>query len=196
MNPNSYGREQVVKIINSVLARVESGTEGRLEIFRELKHLQKIIEDARKEIGLARAGDIRATHIPTATDELDAVVAATAEATGVIMDACDVIGEQATLLSGDLGETLTAEVTKIYEACSFQDITGQRIKKVVSTLATIEEKVNKLVSVLSEKLPVEDQGNGEIIDTREGDARLMNGPQMPDKAITQDDIDKLLSQSE
>jgi chemotaxis protein CheZ len=194
MTSNSYGREQVVKIISSVLSRVESGTDGRLEIFRELKHLQKIIEDARKEIGSARAGDIKAKHIPTATDELDAVVAATAEATGAIMDACDVIGEKAGSLGGEVGDALTAEVTKIYEACSFQDITGQRIKKVVSTLSTIEEKVNKLVSVLSEKLPVEDQGNGEIEDTRVGDAKLMNGPQMPDKAITQDDIDKLLSQ--
>lgn len=194
MSENSYGREQVVKIISSVLSRVESGTDGRLEIFRELKQLQKIIEEARQEIGAARAGDIQSMHIPTATDELDAVVAATAEATGAIMDSCDVIGEKAGIVGGDIGKTLSAEVTKIYEACSFQDITGQRIKKVVSTLSTIEEKVKKLIDVLSDKLPVEVQGGNEEEDTRVGDARLLNGPQMPDKAITQDDIDKLLSQ--
>jgi chemotaxis protein CheZ len=194
MSENSYGREQVVKIISSVLSRVESGTDGRLEIFRELKQLQKIIEEARQEIGAARAGDIQSMHIPTATDELDAVVAATAEATGAIMDSCDIIGEKAGIVGGDIGDALTAEVTKIYEACSFQDITGQRIKKVVSTLSTIEEKVKKLIVVLSEKLPVEVEGGGEAEDTRVGDARLLNGPQMPDKAITQDDIDKLLSQ--
>jgi chemotaxis protein CheZ len=186
-----YGREQVVKIINSVLSRVESGQEGRLSIFRELKTLQKIIEDTRSELGAARATDIKNKHIPTATDELDAVVAATAEATGTIMDSCDVISEKAGIIGGETGDALVAEVTKIYEACSFQDITGQRIKKVVSTLCTIEDKVSALISVLSDKLPVEETG-GEEGDTRVGDARLLNGPQMADKAISQDDIDKLL----
>lgn len=196
MTNTSYGREQVVKIINSVLTRVEAGDSGRLEIYRELKNLQAIIEEAREEIGAARAKDINVTHIPNATDELDAVVVATAEATGVIMDSCDVIGEKAALVGGEIGDSLTAEVTKIYEACSFQDITGQRIKKVVSTLATIEQKVAKLVDVLSEKLPFTDHGDGSVADERSGDAKLMNGPQMSAKAISQDDIDKLLSQTD
>ena len=37
-------------------------------------------------------------------------------------------------------------VTRIYEACSFQDITGQRITKVVTTLKVIEEKVAHIIS--------------------------------------------------
>ena len=190
MSEQGYGRDQVVKIINSVLQKVESGDDGRVAIFRELKQLQKIIDDARAELGAARAGDIKDKHIPTATDELDAVVAATAEATGTIMDACDVIIEKAGE-AGAVGQDITDQVTKIYEACSFQDITGQRITKVVTTLRTIENKVSKLVAVLSEKLPVEMQV-GEEEDTRIGDERLKNGPQMPDKAITQADIDKML----
>ena len=48
--------------------------------------------------------------------------------------------------------------------------------------------------VLSEKLPVDEHGNGGDEDTRVGGARLLNGPQMPDKAVTQDEIDKLLSE--
>jgi chemotaxis protein CheZ len=190
MSEQGYGRDQVVKIINSVLQKVESGDDGRLVIFRELKQLQKIIDDARKELGAARAGDIKDKHIPTATDELDAVVAATAEATGTIMDSCDVIIEKAGE-AGAIGQSITDEVTKIYEACSFQDITGQRITKVVTTLRTIEEKVSKLVAVLSDKLPV-NMDVGEEEDARVGDERLKNGPQMPDKAITQADIDKML----
>jgi chemotaxis protein CheZ len=190
MSEQGYGRDQVVKIINSVLQKVESGDDGRLVIFRELKQLQKIIDDARKELGAARAGDIKDKHIPTATDELDAVVAATAEATGTIMDSCDVIIEKAGE-AGAIGQSIKDEVTKIYEACSFQDITGQRITKVVTTLRTIEEKVSKLVAVLSDKLPVE-MPAGEEEDKRVGDERLKNGPQMPDKAISQADIDKML----
>lgn len=192
-NPEKHGydREQVMQIINSVISKVEAGDTGRLAIFRELKQLKKIIDDARAELGATRATDIKSKHIPTATDELDAVVAATAEATGAIMDSCDVIMEKGGEVGGEAGDAIVGEVTKIYEACSFQDITGQRITKVVTTLHKIEEKVSKLVAVLSEKLPV-DHEDGEEEDTRKGDEKLLNGPQMPDKAITQDDIDKLL----
>ncbi len=189
---DAYGRDQVVKIINSVLQKVESGDDGRTAIFRELKQLQKIIDDARAELGAARAGDINSKHIPTATDELDAVVAATADATGTIMDACDIIGDKAGEVGGANGDAITAAVTSIYEACSFQDITGQRITKVVTTLRTIEDKVSKLVAVLSDKLPIEMQV-GEEEDKRVGDERLKNGPQMAGEAISQADIDKLLS---
>ncbi len=190
---NSYGRDQVIKIISSVLNQVEhTGEISREAIFKELQELRRIIEEARREVGAARPGDIKDKHIPTATDELDAVVNSTAEATGTIMDCCEAIETRASAIGGDHGGALSAEVTKIYEACSFQDITGQRIKKVVSTLKTIEGKVEKLLAVIGQKMPgeeTEDEG-----DKRTGDAALLNGPQMPDKAITQNDIDKLLEQ--
>src|SRR5690606_26207106 len=129
-------------------------------------------------------------HIPNATDELDAVVGATAEATGTIMDACEVVEAIAATLGGETGDALAAEVTKIYEACSFQDITGQRIKKVVTTLQVIETKVDALLGVLADKMPGIEQGAGE--EEGEGDS-LLNGPQLPEKAVTQADIDKLLA---
>ncbi|HBR69980.1 MAG TPA: chemotaxis protein [Rhodospirillaceae bacterium] len=191
-----FKRDQVVKIIKSVINKVEA-VEGveRETIYRELKNLHDIIEEARKEVGAARAGDISGKHIPTATDELDEVVRATAEATGTIMDACDIISTKAAE-AGAPGEAITTEVMKIYEACSFQDITGQRIKKVVSTLTAIEVKVNALMKVLGEKMPgLHAEGDGgDEEDGRVGDARLLNGPQMKDKAISQAEIDKLLSQ--
>lgn len=189
----SYAREQVLQIINSVLAKVENTGGGQAgDIFAELKDLQRIINEARSDIGSMRPADINDKHIPNATDELDAVVEATAEATGTIMDSCDVIQEKADA-AGEAGGAINAEVIKIYEACSFQDITGQRITKVVKTLQTIEEKVGRLVEILGDKLPLEEL-EGEAEDARKGDEKLLNGPQMPDKAITQDDIDALLKE--
>lgn len=193
-NIASYGRDQVVKIINSVLTKVDSASDfSRESIYREMQELMKIIEDARKEVSFSKAGDINSKHIPTATDELDAVVQATADATGRIMDACDEIQQFADAAGGDTASSIAGSVTKIYEACSFQDITGQRITKVVTTLKTIEDKVERLVNVLAQGITVTsastDEGDG-----RTGDAALLNGPQMPDKAISQDDIDKLLAQ--
>jgi len=191
---NSYERDQVVQIISSVISKVEHVEEvSREAIFKELTDLQDIIEESRKEIGIARPMDINDKDIPIATDELDAVVESTAQATGTIMDACDVISEKAMAVGGENGDALMEQVTKIYEACSFQDITGQRITKVVRTLKSIEDKVGKLVSVLGQKLPgFPDEVSGD--DMRTGDAALLNGPQMKDQAISQDEIDKLLEE--
>ncbi len=192
----SYERDQVIKIINSVIQKVEhAGDDANTAIYEELQGLQKIIEDARSAIGATRPDDINAKYIPNATDELDAVVESTAEATGTIMDAAEIIMEKAGAIGGEHGDAITNEVMKIFEACSFQDITGQRITNVVKTLKAIEEKVGKMITIIASRIP----GIGDSSDlppeqdTRTADEKLMNGPQMPDKAITQEDIDKLLS---
>jgi len=192
----SYERDQVIKIINSVIQKVEHSEGATNEaIFQELQGLQKIIEDAREAIGATRPDDISEKHIPTATDELDAVVEATAEATGTIMDSAEVIMEKAGEIGGENGDAITNEVMKIFEACSFQDITGQRITNVVKTLKTIEEKVGKMITIIASRIP----GIGDSTDlppeedVRTEDEKLLNGPQMADKAISQEDIDKLLS---
>lgn len=186
------GRDKVVEIISSVIKKVEEKEDlSRDTIYSELKDLRNLIEQTRRDISETRMNEIAGKHIPSATDELDAVVAATEVATGAIMDGCDALAG----LSGDLpAESQTKvmdEVTKILEACSFQDITGQRITKVVRSLKTIDDKVSSLLKILEEKIPGLPAKEEE--DSREGDARLLNGPQMPDKAISQDDIDKLLA---
>ena len=194
---HEYRRDQVVDIINSVVSRIEhvGGDATGTGIFQELKALQNIIEEARADIGMSRPGDIKDKHIPTATDELDAVVEATAEATGTIMDACDAIQESANEVGGEAAEKIGNEVIRVYEACSFQDITGQRITKVVTTLKKIDEKVSALINVLGEKLPVEDAAAAAAADDEENktlEESLLNGPQSADKAISQEEIDALL----
>jgi len=42
------------------------------------------------------------------------------------------------------------EAMKIFEACSFQDITGQRVTKVVTVLRQIEDRVGKLYRTASD----------------------------------------------
>lgn len=186
------GREKVVEIISSVIRKVEEAEDvSREAIYNQLKSLHQLIEETRRDIGQARMADIGGKHIPLATDELDAVVAATEVATGTIMDSCDALMAQAGSLAPEANTAIVGEVTKILEACSFQDITGQRITKVVRSLKTIDEKVNSLLQILEEKIP--GLPHTEEIDTRTGDARLMNGPQLPDKAVSQEDIDKLLA---
>ena len=198
LEEQSFQRDQVIKIINSVIEKVEhSGDENTAVIYAELQNLQAIIEDAREALGATRPSDISEKHIPTATDELDAVVESTAEATGVIMDSAEAIMEKAGEVGGEQGDTITNEVMKIFEACSFQDITGQRITKVVKTLKDIESKVSNMLEVIASRVPgladIE-EAQPEEKDTRTEDEKLLNGPQMSDQAISQEDIDKLLSE--
>lgn len=184
-------RDKLVKIIGTMLDKVEqASSHTRESMYNELVELKRVIEESKQEITIARPGDIKRKDIPTATDELDAVIAATAQATAEIMDSCDAIQNAAGEIGGEAADKISAEVMKIFESCSFQDITGQRIKKVVTTLRSIEERVERLISLLGDRA-------GNITgddDTRVGDARLLNGPQLPEKAVSQDDIDKLLAE--
>lgn len=186
-------RDKVVRLINSVIARVEQGEEvTRDQIFVELKSLKSIIDQARAELKSANVGDIKGMHIPTATDELDAIVKSTEGATMAIFAGCEAIEKVLPGLSDHHRDGVQAGVTQIYEACSFQDLTGQRINKVVKSIREIEAKVTAILNTLQEK--VGDVDTGTITgDTRTGDAALLNGPQLPGQGISQDDIDKLLA---
>lgn len=192
---HAYKKDDVLKIINSVIEKVGKGGDPSKEsIYRELSELQSIIQETRQGVAPPGASDITDKHIPVATDELDAVIESTAEATGTIMDACEAIEEHAAKIGGDQGDAIATQITKIYEACSFQDITGQRITKVVDALKSIETKVGALMGMLGsgdQSAPAVSQA----ADTEEKtDDDLLNGPQLPGGGISQDDIDKLLEE--
>ncbi len=155
------------------------------DLLAEVEDLARTIANTRAELQRLDAGPFIAGHIPAATDELDAVVAHTASATDVILGACEQLETAAASGQPIDAELVGRATTSIYEACSFQDITGQRIKKVVGTLKAIEQKVGEILKVFG-------QGH-EIIETTVPVESLTNGPQLPGRAMDQSDIDKLLA---
>ena len=116
-------------------------TSQEVSLLSEVEALGRTISAAKADIAALRVDDINVSHIPFATDELDAIVAHTAAATNAILECCETLDEVGPRLSGELAAKLTDVTTRIYEACSFQDITGQRITKVVGALKVIETKV-------------------------------------------------------
>ncbi len=155
------------------------------ELLAEVEDLARTIARTRTDLQQLEAGPFIAGHIPAATDELDAVVAHTASATDVILESCEQL-ESAVASGGVIDADLVSRATtSIYEACSFQDITGQRISKVVATLKAIEQKVGEILQVF---------GQAELGGAEAGPSTsLTNGPQLPGKAMQQADIDALLS---
>jgi chemotaxis protein CheZ len=162
-------------------------------LLREVEELGRTISTAKTEIAALRVHDIADHDIPFATDELDAIVEHTAQATNAILESCEMLDELSGALSGEPGEILQAATTRIYEACSFQDITGQRITKVVTTLKAIEGKVEHIIGTFggaSTKTAPVQPPTGDAV------AELLNGPQLPPNAMDQSDIDKLLASFE
>ncbi len=123
------------------------------------------------------------------------MIGATEEATSRILDATEQIQTAAEALDDPHKSELIDHVTKIFEASNFQDITGQRITRVVKTLQHIETKIGALVGLLGEEVATARQESGEppVADTAPNEENLLNGPQMESEAISQDEIDKLLA---
>ena len=99
----------------------------------DLKALAAYIENARHEIGSIRAEEIAARFIPTASDELSAINQHLEIATDRILDSCEAIEGLFADLPEERSAPIGAAITQIYEACNFQDLTGQQISKVVAT---------------------------------------------------------------
>ena len=181
----------VADVVRAVLTTMRGDlTAPETSLLHEVEDLGQVIANAKAEIEALRVDDISASHIPSATDELDAIVAHTAMATEAILETCEALDGIADRLDAEYAAKLQEATTRIYEACSFQDITGQRITKVVQTLKRIESKVTQIVATfgVAGEMP-----GGEVDFAVETEAALLNGPQLPSLAMDQSDIDRLLA---
>lgn len=196
--PDHAPRSQdgVEEAVRAVLASMTGDvTATEIALLAELEGLGRTVARAKAEIAALGVDDINGSHIPAATDELDAVIEHTAGATNTILDACEGLESLAPSLKAEAREVIEAQVTRIYEACSFQDITGQRIAKVVSALKAIEARIDHVTSVfggaIQQKSP--QPARPAVPDARSEGERLANGPQLPGGGTSQADIDALLA---
>ena len=185
-------REEITEIVHEVVNSLSGDlTIGEFKLFHEVEGLARFIHSAKQQILDIRPDYISLAHIPEATTELDAVVAATANATGIILDHAEELDRLGASLDKETAAKINAAVTAIFEACNFQDITGQRITKVVRTLRFIENKVDSLVKAFGSEFG--DTAAAPAEPEATGDAALLHGPQLPQNANSQDDIDAILA---
>ncbi len=164
----------------------------------EIAQMVRSVAKAKNEIAAIKHPMADDDRVKTASNELDAIVAATESATQRILNANEqienLVREIANFHADDTdvterSEAIANHIIEVLEACNFQDITGQRIQKVVNTLRFIEERILALINIWGIEaftdLPVPDAGAGLT-----EDEQLMNGPQISG-GITQDEIDKL-----
>ena len=153
----------------------------------EFKYIADFISKARDEIADLCPNEIRDQRIPGASLELDAVVKDTEQATESIMS------EAEALLMADNSDNdaykaqVDDAMMRIIEACSFQDLTGQRVNKVVTTLRHIEERVTHFANALG----VEDAQRDETEEEKRSRELMLNGPARNGPETAQSDIDAL-----
>lgn len=127
-------------------------------------------------------------RIPRVGKELDEVVRATEEATNTIMDLAEEIMSADTSDLAAYQANVNDACMKILEACSFQDITRQRVTKVVSTLTFIEERLGPILDAWN---PSDEELGATAEEKPAGDAALFNGPALAGEGVNQHDVDAI-----
>ena len=169
----------------------------------ELDLMKDAITRTKQEIANLHRSENAGKGMRRVAGELDAVVEHTEAATSTILGAVEGIEASANMLRGQRlspgaqphVDAILERVIVAYEACNFQDLTGQRIGKIVGVLKFVEEHLDRmieawsgldsfreLVAVDAPPAPAEDD-----------ESALLNGPRLADDAghVDQSDIDAL-----
>ena len=161
-------------------------------IAAELTAIADEIARLKVEILNLRPNDMKDNQIPEAGRELDAIVEATESATHTIMEAAETIMGAGDMAPGDYQNLVNDKMIEVFEACAFQDITGQRISKVVNTLNMIDERVTSFVERLRITEGDDAPGEESEADRRRRDL-ILHGPQHAGEGVSQDDVDNMLA---
>lgn len=172
--------DEISMEINATSQQIDMTEEGIARRFAEILDIMSAI---------SYHGDGE-TQVNTGV-ELEAVIDDTEQAANKILDAADhiaeMVGEQKEWDNPDKREqllnTIRSDVQNILLACTFQDLTGQRIRKTLENLQLIEERLSGTLDRLGININVDKEKAVETV--AEGKT----------KAQSQDDIDALFAES-
>jgi chemotaxis protein CheZ len=172
----------------------------------EMRQIQTAIQETKKQVVSLHSGATSNVTVNNAAGELGAVVIDTEGATNKILGAAEHIEMLAGVIQSEVsvenknrraGE-IAAEIMSIYEACNFQDLTGQRIARVCETLEFVERKVSRMADIwggLDSLSAIMENEIKAFEDERRalGTHGLAAGPAMAgsNDHVAQDDIDAL-----
>jgi chemotaxis protein CheZ len=161
-------------------------------IYRELRDIADYIVEMKIEIGALQANELKETRIPAAGQQLSAIIESTEAATNSIMECAEAVMAADSSDSKSYKALVDGKMLAIFEACSFQDITGQRIAKVVEALEHIEARVSRFAATMRTK-DLSGFINEEEKSRAERKKRLLlNGPPFEGEGNVQTEIDELL----
>lgn len=172
----------------------------------EIAQMVRSIGKAKTQIAAIKHPMSAEDQMQTASLQLDTIVQTTETATNEIMESVDAIEGTLKQIHGftlddpevqQLIDQASNQLISIIEACSFQDLTGQRINQVVKTLRFIESRILAMIDIWGgleafKDLPIpEDESGGGGEGMSEEEEGLLNGPALGSQGLSQDDIDAL-----
>jgi chemotaxis protein CheZ len=193
IEPRQGDSQRVIETYQAQIGEIQ-------KLKQELDLIQAAINDTKQEIATLHVTGFQGPEMRRVTDELDAIVGGTESATENILNAAEEIDQYANTLSAmvktgqeqDLTRDIRDRIVQIFESCNFQDLTGQRISKVVATLTFIESHIVKMMDIWG-GIDALKAFAPDVVAERTGDAKLLNGPKLDDDPghASQDDIDAL-----
>jgi chemotaxis protein CheZ len=170
-----------------------------LSVEHELVGIQDIIARNKRELS-ALINDGSERRMSRAAGELGAAVEGMETATQKILASAEAIDECARALASaltddyhhGLAQDVQDHVVRVYEACNFQDLAGQRIGKVIATLMMVEEQLAAMIERFQ-------SGGGASRPAAEPHRKyagdLINGPRLDGASghVTQQDIDLMFA---
>ncbi|MGL4635543.1 MAG: hypothetical protein ACRCWF_06165 [Beijerinckiaceae bacterium] len=188
-------RHADTQVLLSALSRIEKSIAihrepTEIDKFRlDVLEMSRAISRTRAEISSIKPeNEAGGGRIVEASGELDSIVAATESATSDILASAEKVQEAAWTMreaGGDPGfcDMLDERATEIYTSCSFQDLTAQRIRKVIDALGFLEKRVNTMIDIWEFAEDAEEENIKQV----DANAGLVRDPSM-----SQADVDFVL----
>ena len=192
--------EENTELNDDLQTQVDEKQRELLRLKDEMWAIYMAIDDTKTQILTIKESGTEGNEISRAAEELSAIVKGTEEATNNILHAAETIeanaGNLVAALSDESQQALACEIQEnvvhVFENCNFQDLTGQRITKVVKTFCFIEARIMKMMDIWGGAEAFMNV-TPEELEARQGDNGLLNGPSLAedDDVATQADIDAL-----
>jgi hypothetical protein len=138
--------------------------------------------------------------VPEMVLQLDVLAYNVQESIQRILDASDVIYRASDSLPKEQGQVIIDANTSILEASNVADLTAQRVRKITHSLEGFSRISTYGLVFFSPILPssyssftIEKGKEGEAGGASTAGDHLLEGPQLPGKSMSQDDIDALFS---
>ena len=167
----------------------ERQTQSMERLRFDLLEMAKAITRTKSEIASIRPTDSAHTDLVVASEALDGIVRTTERATSEILEAAEHVQEAAWTLREEgahegMCDELDRRATEIYTACAFQDLTAQRVTRIVHTLRFLEGRLNAMIDIWG----TPDGEEAPSPEPRSGLSRDLSA----EEALTQSDVDDVI----
>ena len=156
------------------------------EVYHQIEMIQAKFISLKRDISNISLEILDDNFIPDITMDLRSVILQTEKSVTNILDVADEISALCSKVQDfSIRNELMIKSTRILELCNFQDLTGQRIQKIVHHLTEIESVIYKMLHAL--------RPESNLRSVSSSTTSLLNGPQKEENSPSQSDIDDLFN---